>query len=118
MAIWCKSVRVGLKGGVRVGVVGGVYESVWGCVRDDVRGGERGGVNASNTMFKSGILQEQGYCNKNIVTGTETLSIKQAFGNIVDQEEIAKVICKIIRKRATLLDKLEDMEKENLSAEA
>ena len=57
-------------------------------------------------------------CNKNMLTGTKALSINQAFGNIVDQEEIAKAICKIIRRRATLLDQLEDMEKENQSTGA
>ena len=57
-------------------------------------------------------------CNKNMLTGTKALSINQAFGSIVDQEEIAKAICKIIRRRATLLDQLEDMEKENQSTKA
>ena len=45
-------------------------------------------------------------------------SLSGIFGNIVDQEEIAKAICKIIRRRATLLDQLEDMEKENQSTGA
>ena len=53
-----------------------------------------------------------------MLTGTKALSINQAFGSIVDQEEIAKAICKIIRIRATLLDQLEDMEKENQSTKA
>ena len=36
----------------------------------------------------------------------EHISINQAFGNIVDQETIAKTICKLIRKRTTMLDTL------------
>ena len=47
-------------------------------------------------------------CKMNIHTGTELLNIEQAFYNIAKQEEIAQTICKIIRKRADLLDILEE----------
>ena len=41
------------------------------------------------------------------IAGTELLSIKQAFESIVNQEIIAKAICKLIRKGTTMLDTLE-----------
>ena len=51
-------------------------------------------------------------CPKLNIAGTDHLSINQDFENIINQETIAKENCKLIRKRTTMLDTLENTDED------